>query len=78
MTLVVPAGGTLAAVVLLLTTETLPAPLPLLLGGLFIVHTHAGGWLLRAKPIPCFAIGTIRTPMARRWRGEKHSGDIGG
>lgn len=49
MALVVAAGGALATIVLLLAAHALPAPLSLLLVGLFQIEPHAWSGLLRPE-----------------------------
>ena len=75
MALVVATGGTLAAVVLLLTAETLAATFSLLFVRLVVVQAHAGSRLLRPEPVAGFAIAiAIPDPVTRGgWR-EQDSG----
>ena len=73
--LVVATGGALAAVVLLLTAETLAATFSLLFVRLVVVQAHAGGRLLRPEPVPGFAVAAaVPDPVTRGgWR-EQDSG----
>ncbi len=75
MALVVATGGALAAVVLLLTAETLAAAFPLFLVRLVVVQAHAGGRLLRPEPVPGFAVAAaVPNPVTRGWWREQYSG----
>jgi len=73
--LVVTTGSALAAIVLLLTAETLATTFSLFLVRLVVVKAHAGGRLLRPEPVPGFAVAVaIPDPVTRGgWR-EQDSG----